>query len=95
MSHQSLVKNRKIIYNINIYNNIVKENNMEITKDMLIADALRAGNTEAIASTLQSIGMHCFGCAMARGETVEEAAMVHGVDVDDLVKQLNVAAKSE
>ncbi|MDD7350745.1 MAG: DUF1858 domain-containing protein [Eubacteriales bacterium] len=68
---------------------------MEITKDMLIADALRAGNTEAIASTLQSIGMHCFGCAMARGETVEEAAMVHGVDVDDLVKQLNVAAKSE
>lgn len=65
---------------------------MAITKDMLIADALQAGDTEKIADVLLDIGMHCFGCAMARGETVEQAAEVHGVDVDDLVKRLNEAA---
>ena len=57
---------------------------------MLIAEALQHENSEAIAETLLSIGMHCFGCAI--GETIEEAAMVHGVDVDDLVKRLNEAA---
>ena len=65
---------------------------MAITKDMLIAEALQHENSEAIAETLLSIGMHFFCCAMARGETIEEAAMVHGVDVDDLVKRLNEAA---
>lgn len=65
---------------------------MSITKDMLIAEALQHENSEAIAETLLSIGMHCFGCAMARGETIEEAAMVHGVDVDELVKKLNEVA---
>lgn len=68
---------------------------MEITKDMLIADLLKIdGNAEAVAETLMSIGMHCLGCAMARGETIEQAAEVHGVDVDDLIKQLQIAAKS-
>ena len=66
----------------------------QITKDMLIADAIRIGNSEAVAETLLGIGMHCFGCAMARGETIEEAAQVHGVDVDDLVDRLNEAAQS-
>ena len=65
---------------------------MAITKDMLIADALQQNNSETIAETLLSIGMHCFGCAMARGETIEDAAMVHGVDVDELVKKLNEVA---
>lgn len=65
---------------------------MAITKDMLIADALQTPNAEKIADVLLEIGMHCFGCAMARGETIEQAAEVHGVDVDDLVKKLNEAA---
>ena len=64
----------------------------KITKDMLIADALQEGNTNAIAEVLYSVGMHCFGCAMARGETAEDAAAVHGVDVDELVANLNAAA---
>lgn len=68
---------------------------MAITKDMLIAEVLQHKNAEAIAETLLSIGMHCFGCAMARGETIEEAAMVHGVDVDELVKKLNAVAESD
>lgn len=65
---------------------------MEITKNMLIYDLLQCDNKEAIAEELMSIGMHCLGCAMARGETIEEAAMVHGVDVDELVKKLKEIA---
>lgn len=63
----------------------------KITKDMLIADALNAGNSEAIAEVLVNFGMHCFGCALARGETVEQAAMAHGVDIDTMVDALNEA----
>ena len=66
----------------------------KITKDMLIGDAIQIGNSDAIAETLLSIGMHCFGCAIARGETIAQAAEVHGVDVDELVNKLNEAANS-
>ena len=66
----------------------------KITKDMLIGDAIQIGNTDAIAECLLGIGMHCFGCAIARGETIAQAAEVHGVDVDALVEKLNEAANS-
>ena len=36
-----------------------------------------------------AIGMHCLGCPSSRGETVEEACMVHGVDCDAFLKQVN------
>jgi len=65
-----------------------------ITKDMLIGEAIRQGNSQAIAEVLLSVGMHCLGCALARGETIADAAAVHGVDVDDLVEKLNEAAES-
>ena len=65
-----------------------------ITKDMLISDAVRQGNSQAIAEVLMGVGMHCLGCAFARGETVEQAAAVHGVDVEELVERLNEAAES-
>ncbi|MDE5618631.1 MAG: DUF1858 domain-containing protein [Clostridia bacterium] len=65
---------------------------MKITKDMLIGEAIQQGNRDAIAEVLLGMGMHCLGCAIAHGETIEEAAQVHGVDVDDLVEQLNAAA---
>jgi len=35
------------------------------------------------------MGMHCLGCPASRGETVEQACMVHGVDADALVKEIN------
>ena len=41
------------------------------------------------ADLLFSIGLHCLGCPSARGETIEQACMVHGVDADELVKKLN------
>lgn len=60
-----------------------------ITKDMLIMDALKAGDADKIAAVLQDSGMHCLHCMLAHGETIEEAAAVHGIDADELVEKLN------
>ena len=60
-----------------------------ITKDTTIGDILNI-KPEAIP-VLMEIGMHCIGCPASAGETVEEAAMVHGVDVDELVAKMNQA----
>lgn len=62
-----------------------------ITKDMLIIDALQQGDPDKLANVLQESGMHCLHCMLAHGETIEEAAAVHGIDVDELVKKLNAA----
>lgn len=59
---------------------------MEITKDTTIGELLRKKPESAIA--LFEIGMHCVGCPSAQGETLEEAAYVHGVDVDILVDNI-------
>lgn len=62
---------------------------MKITKDLIIGDVLDMyPNT---AEIFFSIGMHCLGCPASRGETIEEACMVHNADVDELVKRLNEA----
>jgi len=60
----------------------------EITKNMLIADLLKEPKADALADVLFSVGMHCLGCAMAHGETVGQAAEVHGIDADQLVEEL-------
>ena len=41
------------------------------------------------AEILMEAGMHCLGCPASQAETLEEACMVHGIDVDELVEQLN------
>lgn len=58
-----------------------------ITKDMTIGDILDA-EMETVPFFLE-MGMHCLGCPASRGETVEEACAVHGVDADELVKKIN------
>jgi hybrid cluster-associated redox disulfide protein len=58
-----------------------------ITKDMTIGDILDA-ERETVPFFLE-MGMHCLGCPASRGETVEEACAVHGVDADELVKKIN------
>ena len=60
----------------------------QITKSTLIGDLLQI-NAEAAAPVLLSIGMHCLGCPSSQMETIEEAAAVHGVNVDELVASLN------
>ena len=61
-----------------------------ITKDTIIGDILDVA--PHTAPIFLSIGMHCLGCPSSRGETVEEACMVHGVDVDKLLEELNKLA---
>lgn len=65
-----------------------------ITPDMMILDAVQVGNSDAVVEVLMGIGMHCLHCSLAHGETVEEAALAHGIDPEDLCRQLNEAANS-
>ena len=66
---------------------------MTITKDTIIGEILDFA--PQCAPLFLSIGMHCLGCPASRGETVEQACMVHGVDVDALISRVNemIAAK--
>ena len=60
---------------------------MQISKDMLIGELLRVD--ENMAEILMGAGMHCIGCPASQGESLEEAAMVHGIDSDELVTKIN------
>ena len=60
---------------------------MEVTKDMLIGEILKKDQT--IAAILMASGMHCVGCPASQGESLEEAAMVHGMDCDGLLVAIN------
>ncbi len=60
---------------------------MVVTKDMLIGDILDA--ERETAQFFLNMGMHCLGCPSARGETLEMACAVHGVDVDEMVDEIN------
>ena len=59
----------------------------KITKDMTFAE-LMALDKEA-AGKLADRGLFCGGCPMAQFETIENGAAAHGVDVDELLKELN------
>ncbi len=59
----------------------------EINKDMLIGDIL--DNDSGTAVFFFEMGMHCLGCPASRGETVEDACAVHGVDPDALIARVN------
>ena len=59
----------------------------QITKDTIIGDILDIA--PQTAPVFMSIGMHCLGGPSSRGETVEQACMVHGVDVDALLEEIN------
>lgn len=59
----------------------------QINKDMLINDIIEVD--AGIAAILMASGMHCIGCMAAAGETLEEAAGVHGLDAVELEKDIN------
>lgn len=59
----------------------------KVSKDMLIGDIVRID--DGIIPILLSSGMHCIGCPSAQGESLEEAAMVHGLNADELVAEIN------
>lgn len=65
-----------------------------LRKDMLLIEAFKTEgvNIEAMAETLASFGMHCLGCALSHGETIEDAAFAHGIDPDVMLEALNEAS---
>lgn len=65
----------------------------KISKDTMIG-SLMVTNPE-VAPILMQIGMHCLGCPSAQHETVEEAAMVHGVDPELLLEKLNAFIEAQ
>lgn len=60
---------------------------MKIEKTMTIGELLEVAPEKA--EVLLNAGMHCLGCPASQGETIEEACMVHGIDVEVLVEELN------
>ena len=58
-----------------------------VTKDMQIGELLTLDRN--IAAVLMRAGMHCIGCPASQMESLEEASMVHGLDPDVLVQQIN------
>ncbi len=59
----------------------------QITKEMVIGDIIRVD--QGIIPILLESGMHCVGCPSSQAETLEEACMVHGMDVNVLTSNIN------
>ena len=60
---------------------------MVVTKETKIGEIL--DSCVEVAPFFLNMGMHCLGCPSARMETIEQACMVHGVDADQLVEEIN------
>lgn len=60
---------------------------MEINKDTKIGEIVEKYPEKV--DVLLGAGMHCIGCPASQAETLEEACMVHGIDVEDLLKEIN------
>lgn len=59
----------------------------KVTKDMIISDILKLDR--GTVPILLNSGMHCLGCPSSSGESLEDACAIHGIDADNLVKELN------
>ena len=65
---------------------------MEITRETLISEII--DNCPQAFPVFQEIGMHCMGCALASGETLEQACLAHDVDPDAFLEQLRTYLES-
>lgn len=65
----------------------------KVTKDMVIGELLRMD--PEMAGVLVAGGMHCVGCPSAQAETLEEAALVHGIDPEVLIARVNAFVESK
>lgn len=59
----------------------------QVSKEMTIGELIRID--QGIIPILMASGMHCVGCPSSQGESLEEAAMVHGMDADELLETIN------
>ncbi len=66
--------------------NMIKENDM-VTRETLIGKLLE--ERADAASVLMANGMGCLGCPSAQSESLEQAAEIHGLDIEKLLKELN------
>lgn len=66
---------------------------MQVTKDMTIGELLMMDRSAG--AILMQNGMYCVGCPSAAGETLEEASMVHGMDIDKLLSDINAYLASK
>lgn len=57
-----------------------------VNKDTTIGEVIQID--AGVIPILMGAGMHCVGCPSSAGETLEEAAMVHGIDPDMLVEEI-------
>ena len=57
-----------------------------VTKDTTIGEVIQID--AGVIPILMGAGMHCVGCPSSAGETLEEAAMVHGIDSDMIVEEI-------
>ena len=64
---------------------------MAVTADSTIMDLIH--ERPESAQVLFKFGMGCLGCAVARGETVREAAMAHGIPLEELLDALGIPEK--
>jgi len=63
------------------------KNEMKIKKEMTIGQVMKA--KPASAGVLMNYGMHCLGCPASLAETLEEASVVHDIDIEELIEELN------
>ena len=59
----------------------------KVEKDILIGDLIQIN--AGVIPILMEAGMHCVGCPASQGESNEEAALVHGINPDELLVQIN------
>lgn len=59
----------------------------KVTKDMVIGQILQIN--EGVIPILMQSGMHCLGCPSSQMESLEDACLVHGIDADALINELN------
>jgi len=65
----------------------MKKKKIEVTKTTQIGEVLKLNPN--VKDVLMGFGLHCFGCPMSQMETLEEAAAVHGVDIDLMLEKIN------
>ena len=84
----SLDEKSQVVYTL-IYEKWAYERRivMQVNKEMIIAELIKVD--PGVVEILFAAGMHCIGCPSAQGESLEMACMVHGIDADELVNQIN------
>lgn len=60
---------------------------VQVTKETIIGDLLQINI--GVVPILMNAGMHCIGCPASQGESIEEACMVHGIDAEPIVEEIN------